>query len=48
METTVNVTTISSREFERDVGRAKKAAPAAPVIITDDGRPNLVRMALSD
>ena len=38
METTVNITTISSLEFDRDVGRAKKAAEAGPVLITDDGR----------
>ena len=33
------ITTISSREFNQDVSRAKKAANSGPVIITDRGRP---------
>ena len=32
-------TTLSSREFNQDVGRAKKAALRGPVFITDRGRP---------
>lgn len=35
----VSTTTISSREFNQDSGRAKKAADEGPVIITDRGRP---------
>jgi prevent-host-death family protein len=32
-------TTLSSREFNQDTGRAKKAAAKGPVIITDRGKP---------
>lgn len=35
-------TTLSSRELNHDVSRAKKAAEAGPVIITDRGRPSHV------
>ncbi len=35
----MTVTTISSREFNRDVARAKRAARKGPVFITDRGRP---------
>ena len=36
------VTTISSREFNQDVSRAKRAAERGPVIITDRGVPAYV------
>lgn len=36
--------TISSREFNQDVARAKRAAAEGPVIITDRGRPAYVLM----
>ncbi|HVA13425.1 MAG TPA: type II toxin-antitoxin system Phd/YefM family antitoxin [Stellaceae bacterium] len=36
------VTTISSREFNQDVSRAKRAAERGPVIITDRGEPAYV------
>lgn len=32
------ITTLSSREFNQDSGRAKKAAKNGPVFITDRGR----------
>ena len=35
----MSVTTISSREFNQDVSRAKRAADEGPVIITDRGEP---------
>lgn len=35
-------TTISSREFNQDVSRAKRAADKGPVIITDRGKPAYV------
>ena len=35
----MTITTISSRKFNQDVSRAKKAAKDGPVIITDRGRP---------
>lgn len=35
---------ISSREFNQDVGKAKRAAEEGPVIITDRGSPAFVLM----
>jgi prevent-host-death family protein len=35
-------TTLSSREFNQDVSRAKRAADDGPVIITDRGKPAYV------
>lgn len=34
----VTMNTISSREFNQDTGRAKKAAASGPVFITDRGK----------
>lgn len=39
------MTTISSRDFNQDVGRAKRAARSEPVFITDRGRPSHVLMS---
>lgn len=39
---------ISSREFNRDVSQAKRAALAEPVLITDRGRPTHVLMSIAD
>jgi prevent-host-death family protein len=41
-------TTITSREFNQDVGRAKRAAAKGPVIITDRGRPAHVLLSIDD
>lgn len=38
----MTVTTLSSREFNQDVSRAKRAAEEGPVIITDRGKPAYV------
>lgn len=35
----MTITTLSSRQFNQDASKAKKAAQAGPVIITDRGRP---------
>jgi prevent-host-death family protein len=35
----VAITTLSSREFNQDTARAKRAASKGPVFITDRGRP---------
>ena len=35
---------ITSRDFNQDIGRAKRAADKAPVIITDRGKPVYVLM----
>ena len=42
------MTTMTSREFNQDTGRAKREAEAAPVIITDRGRPSHVLMSYLD
>jgi len=34
--------TITSREFNHDTGRAKKAARSGPVYVTDRGKPSFV------
>lgn len=40
--TNVNITQISSREFNQDVGGAKRAAEGGPVFVTDRGNPRHV------
>lgn len=42
------ITTLSSREFNQDTGRAKKAAGEGPVFITDRGRPAHVLLSIED
>lgn len=39
------MSTISSREFNQDVGKAKRAARHEPVFVTDRGRPTHVLMS---
>ena len=41
-------TTLSSREFNQDTGRAKKAAKRGPVIITDRDRPTHVLLSIEE
>lgn len=41
-------TTLTSRELNQDVGRAKKATQDGPVFITDRGRPAHVLMTIED
>ena len=38
----MGTTTVSSRDFNQDVSRAKRAADEGPVIITDRGKPAYV------
>lgn len=40
------ITTISSREFNQNVSRARKAASNGPVFITDRGRPAQVLLSI--
>ncbi len=40
--------TITSREFARDVGAAKRAAAAGPVFITDRGTPSYALLKIDD
>ncbi|MDQ2832634.1 MAG: type II toxin-antitoxin system Phd/YefM family antitoxin [Acidobacteriota bacterium] len=42
------VSTISSREFNQDTGRAKKAAKKGPVFITDRGRAAHVLLTIEE
>jgi prevent-host-death family protein len=42
------ITTMSSREFNQDTGRAKNAARSGPVFITDRGRPAHVLLTFDD
>ncbi|HTV81263.1 MAG TPA: type II toxin-antitoxin system Phd/YefM family antitoxin [Acidobacteriaceae bacterium] len=44
----MRITTLSSREFNQDVGRAKRAAGRGPVIITDRGRPAHVLLSIEE
>jgi len=42
------VTTFSSREFNQDVTKAKRAAKNGPVIITERGNPSHVLLAFTE
>ena len=42
------VTTLTSREFNQDRARAKRAARLGPVIVTDRGKPDLVLLNYAD
>jgi prevent-host-death family protein len=44
----VAITTLSSREFNQDASRAKKAAKDGPVFITDRGKPAHVLLSIED
>lgn len=44
----MSITTLSSREFNQDASKAKKAAQSGPVIITDRGRPAHVLLTFED
>jgi prevent-host-death family protein len=42
------ITRLSSREFNQDTSRAKRAAKRGPVFITDRGRPSHVLLSVED
>jgi prevent-host-death family protein len=44
----MTITTLSARDFNQDVGRAKKATVNGPVIITDRGKPAHVLMTIDE
>jgi len=44
----MTITTISSRELNKAVARAKKAAKYGPVFITDRGKPAHVLLTIED
>jgi prevent-host-death family protein len=46
--TDVTITKLSSREFNQNTSRAKRAAKRGPVFITDRGRPSHVLLTVED
>jgi len=42
------ITKLSSREFNQDTSRAKRAAKRGPVFITDRGRPSHVLLSVDE
>ncbi|MCB1676143.1 MAG: type II toxin-antitoxin system Phd/YefM family antitoxin [Halioglobus sp.] len=44
----MTITTLSSRELNQDVSRAKKAAKSGPVFITDRGKPAHVLLCIEE
>jgi prevent-host-death family protein len=44
----VPITTMSAREFNQDVSKAKKAANEGPVFVTDRGRPSHVLLTIAE
>lgn len=42
------MTTLTSRELNQDIGRAKREARLGPVIITDRGKPAHVLLSIED
>lgn len=44
----MSITTLSSREFNHDKGRAKRAALDGPVFITDRGEPAHVLLSIEE
>lgn len=44
----MTITTLSSREFNQDTSRAKKATKEGPVFITDRGKPAHVLLSIQE
>ena len=44
----MTITTLTSRELNQDVARAKKAAKSGPVFVTDRGKPAHVLLCIED
>ena len=44
----MGITTVTSRELNQDIGRAKRAAESGPVFITNRGRPAHVLLSIED
>ncbi len=44
----MTITTVTSREFNQDVSKIKRAALSGPVFITDRGHPAHVLLAIED
>jgi len=44
----MSIITLTSREFDQDIGGAKKAAARGPIFITEGGRPSHVLLTIED
>lgn len=44
----MSITTLTSREFNHDASKAKRAARGGPVIITERGRPSHVLITIEE
>ena len=44
----MTITTLTTREFDQDVNKAKRAAKKGPVFITARGRPEYVLLSIED
>jgi prevent-host-death family protein len=44
----MTITTLTSREFNQDRARAKRAARLGPVIVTERGKPDLVLLSFEE
>ena len=44
----MSITTVTSRELNHDIARAKRAAKSGPVFITDRGKPAHVLLSIED
>ena len=44
----MTITTVTSRELNHDIARAKRAAKSGPVLITDNGKPAHVLLSIED
>lgn len=44
----MSITTVSARDFARDLARAKRAAESGPVIVTDRGQPAYALLKIAD
>lgn len=44
----MSITTVSARDFARDLASAKRAADAGPVFVTDRGRPTFALLKIED
>lgn len=42
------ITTMTSREFNQDLSKAKRAAQKGPVMVTDRGKPALVLLSVNE
>lgn len=44
----MTITTLTSRELNQDIGRAKRAAKLGPVVVTDRGKPAHVLLSFAE